>query len=80
NSIPIIGAILGIYLVINLALPHLPIDTRVRTYLIQPLMLGTLAAYAWFGKRTVSPRKYPVPTGFLFHKDYIFQFSDNNSY
>lgn len=38
-----LGMLAGIYLLINLALPRLPIDTFVRTYVIQPLLWGLLA-------------------------------------
>ena len=51
SNIVILAAISGIYLVINLVLPHLPLDSSVRTYLIQPLMWGALAVSAWLLSR-----------------------------
>ena len=39
----VLGLLVGLYLLINLALPRLPIDTFVGTYVIQPILWGLLA-------------------------------------
>ncbi len=39
----VLGLVTGIYLLINLALPRAPIDTFVRTYVLQPILWGLLA-------------------------------------
>jgi signal peptidase I len=51
NAFIIPGVVCLIYLVINLALPHVPIGSWTRTYLLQPLMWGALAVYAWLAGR-----------------------------
>jgi signal peptidase len=53
NSLIILGALAFIYLMINVALPRLDLDTSLKTYLFQPLMWGALAAAVWsFSRRT----------------------------
>ena len=39
----VLGLVIGIYCLINLALPRVPIDTFVRTYVLQPILWGLLA-------------------------------------
>jgi len=47
-EILVIGLLAAIYLVINIALPHVAINPQIASYLIQPLLWGTLIAAVKF--------------------------------
>jgi signal peptidase len=47
NTIIVLGLLGGIYGILNLALPYIPLSAFVKTYVFQPLLWGFLALVVW---------------------------------
>jgi signal peptidase len=56
NSLIVGGLLTAIYLVINLLLPHVPVNALIKTYLFQPVLWGLFILAIWFlpGYRTIA--------------------------